>query len=115
MRLDNLSPRRAAFLVLGGIGLAACQHPAGLQTRFGPSPDVRAVSAASALGVASSPEFEAARAALGGAVQGFHEPQRMGAGPEQDVDASRLELAGPKARALREALRAGIERSGSTR
>lgn len=114
MKLKRFNPYKA-FMALGAIGLAACQHPADLETRLGPSPDVRAVSAASALGVASSPEFEAVRTALGGAVQGFYEPQWIGVGEVQNVDASLLDLTGPKAQRLREALRAEIERSGTAR
>lgn len=106
---------RGIFLVPGAIGLAACQHPADLETKLSPSPDARAVSAASALGVASSPGFEAIRAALGGAVQGFYEPLRIGVGQERNVDASLLDLTGSRAQGLREALRAEIERSGSQR
>lgn len=102
-------------MVLGLTGLAACHHPADVRARFGPSPDARAVSAASALGVASSPEFDAARAALGEAVQGFYEPQRTEVWQEQRVDASSLDLSGPKAQTLRDALRTEIERSGGGR
>lgn len=110
-----MTPSRGVAFALGVIGLVACQHPADHETRFGPSADARAVSAASALGVSSSPEFEAARASLSQAIQGFSEPQPIGMVQEQNVDASLLKLDGPKAEALREVLRAEIKRSESLR